>query len=225
MDRTGRVRARAANSRDHTAGGPRCGAARRAFSSIFRRHVMAARQQATRARGMVSLAEAAELAGLSIRTLRRRIADGELPAYRTGPRLIRVHLDEPGHAGGADELRRGRATRGRIRSAPPQPNGTRTAVVWKALHLGSALTAMDMAGLASTEVSASHPRLVSTRAVCHPDGFPPGPRQSVRGRAAGSYGSLMGTWIHGVGLGCVPLGAYPCRSPHELLRANSTPVG
>lgn len=55
---------------------------------------MAARQQATRTRGMVSLAEAAELAGLSIRTLRRRIADGELPAYRTGPRLIRVHPDD-----------------------------------------------------------------------------------------------------------------------------------
>lgn len=39
---------------------------------------------------MVSLAEAAELAGVSIRTLRRRIADGVLPAYRTGPRLIRL---------------------------------------------------------------------------------------------------------------------------------------
>lgn len=39
---------------------------------------------------MVSLAEAADLAGVSIRTLRRRIADGVLPAYRTGPRLIRL---------------------------------------------------------------------------------------------------------------------------------------
>ena len=53
---------------------------------------MAARQAQTR--GMVSLAEAAELAGVSIRTLRRRIADGALPAYRTGPRLIRVHPDD-----------------------------------------------------------------------------------------------------------------------------------
>lgn len=49
---------------------------------------MAARQ--ARTRGMVSLAEAADLAGVSIRTLRRRIADGVLPAYRTGPRLIRL---------------------------------------------------------------------------------------------------------------------------------------
>lgn len=49
---------------------------------------MASRQVKTR--GMVSLAEAADLAGVSIRTLRRRIADGVLPAYRTGPRLIRL---------------------------------------------------------------------------------------------------------------------------------------
>lgn len=54
---------------------------------------MATRQPATRTPGMVSLAEAAELAGLSIRTL-RRIAEGALPAYRTGPRLIRVHPDD-----------------------------------------------------------------------------------------------------------------------------------
>ncbi len=39
---------------------------------------------------MVSLAEAATLAGVSTRTLRRRIAEGILPAYRTGPRLIRL---------------------------------------------------------------------------------------------------------------------------------------
>ena len=49
---------------------------------------MATRQLKTR--GMVSLAEAAELAGVSTKTLRRRIADGILPAYRTGPRLIRL---------------------------------------------------------------------------------------------------------------------------------------
>lgn len=52
---------------------------------------MASRQPATRARGMVSLAEAATLAGVSTRTLRRRIAEGILPAYRSGPRLIRVN--------------------------------------------------------------------------------------------------------------------------------------
>lgn len=37
-----------------------------------------------------SLAEAAERTGLSIRTLRRRIACGDLAAYRSGPRVIRV---------------------------------------------------------------------------------------------------------------------------------------
>lgn len=37
-----------------------------------------------------SLADAAERTGLSIRTLRRRIAAGQLPAYRTGPRVLRV---------------------------------------------------------------------------------------------------------------------------------------
>ncbi|NCD19879.1 MAG: helix-turn-helix domain-containing protein [Actinobacteria bacterium] len=71
---------------------------------------MAVRRQETGNRGMVSLAEAAELAGLSIRTLRRRIADGELPAYRTGPRLIRVHPDDlatlvvPMNAAAAEQL-------------------------------------------------------------------------------------------------------------------------
>jgi excisionase family DNA binding protein len=37
-----------------------------------------------------SLADAAERTGLSIRTLRRRIAAGQLPAYRSGPRVLRV---------------------------------------------------------------------------------------------------------------------------------------
>lgn len=37
-----------------------------------------------------SLAQAAERTGLSAHTLRRRIADGSLPAFRNGPRLIRV---------------------------------------------------------------------------------------------------------------------------------------
>lgn len=41
-----------------------------------------------------SLAEAAERTGLSICTLRRRIAEGRLPAYRSGPRLIRVSPDD-----------------------------------------------------------------------------------------------------------------------------------
>lgn len=55
---------------------------------------MVTRQPAAHTRGMLSLAEAAELAGISIKTLRRRIAEGALPAFRTGPRLIRVHPED-----------------------------------------------------------------------------------------------------------------------------------
>jgi excisionase family DNA binding protein len=47
-------------------------------------------------RRLVSLAEAAEWAGVCERTLRRRIADGTLTAYRLGPRLIRIDLTELG---------------------------------------------------------------------------------------------------------------------------------
>ncbi|GFZ89921.1 helix-turn-helix domain-containing protein [Nesterenkonia alkaliphila] len=42
---------------------------------------------------LVSLAEAAEQFGVSVKTLRRRIADGTVHGYRVG-RLIRVDLDE-----------------------------------------------------------------------------------------------------------------------------------
>jgi excisionase family DNA binding protein len=42
------------------------------------------------AQKMVTLAAAAELYGITEKTLRRRISDGLLPAYRVGPRLIRV---------------------------------------------------------------------------------------------------------------------------------------
>ena len=71
---------------------------------------MASRQPTTRTRGMVSLAEAATLAGVSTRTLRRRIAEGILPAYRTGPRLIRLdsadllELIKPMNSTAADRL-------------------------------------------------------------------------------------------------------------------------
>ena len=41
-----------------------------------------------------SLTQAAERTGLSVRTLRRRIADGHLPAYRSGPRVIRLDPDD-----------------------------------------------------------------------------------------------------------------------------------
>ena len=42
---------------------------------------------------MVSLTEAADQFGVSVKTLRRRIADGTIHGYRVG-RLIRVDLDE-----------------------------------------------------------------------------------------------------------------------------------
>lgn len=38
----------------------------------------------------ISLAAAADMLGISVHTLRRRIAAGELPAFRTGKRIIRV---------------------------------------------------------------------------------------------------------------------------------------
>jgi excisionase family DNA binding protein len=38
----------------------------------------------------VTIAAAAERLGLSTKSVRRRIADGTLPAYRIGPRLIRL---------------------------------------------------------------------------------------------------------------------------------------
>lgn len=44
-----------------------------------------------------SLSSAAERTGLSIRTLRRRIANGDLPAYRSGPRVIRVNPADVDH--------------------------------------------------------------------------------------------------------------------------------
>lgn len=44
-----------------------------------------------------SLSSAAQRTGLSIRTLRRRIANGDLPAYRSGPRVIRVDPDDVDH--------------------------------------------------------------------------------------------------------------------------------
>ena len=51
----------------------------------------------TARREFESLASAAERTGLSIRTLRRRIAGGQLAAYRSGPRVIRVDPDDVDH--------------------------------------------------------------------------------------------------------------------------------
>ena len=40
----------------------------------------------------IDLTAAAEYLGVSVITLRRRIAEGRLPAYRLGPRAIRVRI-------------------------------------------------------------------------------------------------------------------------------------
>jgi excisionase family DNA binding protein len=46
------------------------------------------------AKKMISINEAAELYGVDHQTIRRRIADGELPAVRLGARLIRIDPDD-----------------------------------------------------------------------------------------------------------------------------------
>ena len=64
-----------------------------------------------------SLADAAERTKMSVKTLRRRIAAGELPAYRCGSRILRVDPDD------VDELMKplyGRRSR-RQASQAPQP--------------------------------------------------------------------------------------------------------
>jgi excisionase family DNA binding protein len=45
-------------------------------------------------RRYASLEEAASYLGCNIRTIRRRIAAGELTGYRLGSRIIRVDLEE-----------------------------------------------------------------------------------------------------------------------------------
>ncbi len=45
----------------------------------------------------VTINAAAECMGVSPKTIRRRIADGSLPAWRVGPRLIRVNLADVEH--------------------------------------------------------------------------------------------------------------------------------
>lgn len=46
----------------------------------------------TGGRRWVSQTEAAEYLGITDRTLRRMIAAGRLPAYRLGPRLLRIDV-------------------------------------------------------------------------------------------------------------------------------------
>jgi excisionase family DNA binding protein len=55
----------------------------------------AARRLAARRKSpYVTQAEAAEYLGLTDRTIRAMIADGRLKAYKLGPRVLRLRLDE-----------------------------------------------------------------------------------------------------------------------------------
>lgn len=55
---------------------------------------MAADRRPAGPRRLASLATAAAHADVSVRTLRRYIAQGRLTGYRLGPRLIKVDLNE-----------------------------------------------------------------------------------------------------------------------------------
>jgi excisionase family DNA binding protein len=49
----------------------------------------------TTARRWASVAEAAHYAGMSTRTIRQRVADGDLPAYKpVGSRLVKIDLSD-----------------------------------------------------------------------------------------------------------------------------------
>lgn len=74
---------------------------------------------ATTAPTLVSIAQAAERAGVSRDTIRRRIADGSLPAARLGPRLIRLDPAD------VDALLRPVPTVGRSLTAPATAGGAR----------------------------------------------------------------------------------------------------
>lgn len=50
--------------------------------------------ESTKPGAFMSLSAAAEMLGISVHTLRRRIAAGELPALRTGRRIIRVRMSD-----------------------------------------------------------------------------------------------------------------------------------
>lgn len=45
-------------------------------------------------RAFISLGMAAEILGVSVRRLRRRVASGELPAFRSGRRIIRICVND-----------------------------------------------------------------------------------------------------------------------------------
>ena len=50
--------------------------------------------ESTKPGAFISLTAAADMLGISVHTLRRRIAAGELPAFRTGRRIIRVRVND-----------------------------------------------------------------------------------------------------------------------------------
>ena len=50
--------------------------------------------ESTKPGAFISLSAAAGILGISVHTLRRRIAAGELPAFRTGKRTIRVRVSD-----------------------------------------------------------------------------------------------------------------------------------
>jgi excisionase family DNA binding protein len=52
------------------------------------------RDEVLAAKRSMDLARAAAYLDVSVKTLRRRIADGTLRAYRVGPRAIRVTLED-----------------------------------------------------------------------------------------------------------------------------------
>ena len=50
--------------------------------------------ESTKPAAFISLSAAADMLGISVHTLRRRIASGELPAFRAGRRIIRVRMGD-----------------------------------------------------------------------------------------------------------------------------------
>ena len=50
--------------------------------------------ESTKPGTFISLSAAADMLGISVHTLRRRIAAGELPAFRSGRRIIRVRVSD-----------------------------------------------------------------------------------------------------------------------------------
>jgi len=55
---------------------------------------MTIKPNVTVAKRLLTIEEAAAYTALSTRTIRRRISAGDLPAFRVGPRSIRVRQDD-----------------------------------------------------------------------------------------------------------------------------------